>query len=60
MSENTHIEATRRWYRKITQGLQDLSSRSYTFPVVLAFLTLISFGLLLPLLGFYWDDWPFI
>ncbi len=24
-----------------------------------AFITLIAYGLLLPLTGFYWDDWPF-
>ena len=31
-----------------------------TVPLVLLLLCLISFGLLIPWLGFYWDDWPFI
>ncbi len=29
-------------------------------PLVLLLLNLVSFGLLLPWLGFYWDDWPSI
>jgi len=28
-------------------------------PFVLAFLTIVAYGLLLPLTGFYWDDWSF-
>lgn len=28
-------------------------------PFALALTTLIAYGLLLPLTGFYWDDWPF-
>lgn len=28
-------------------------------PLLLAVITLIAYGLLLPLTGFYWDDWPF-
>lgn len=27
--------------------------------LLIAFITLIAYGLLLPLTGFYWDDWPF-
>jgi hypothetical protein len=29
-------------------------------PVALLFVTVLSFGLLIPWLGFYWDDWPVI
>src|SRR4026208_1193275 len=29
-------------------------------PVALALTTIIAYGLLLPLTGFYWDDWPFV
>ena len=29
-------------------------------PVALLFVTVVSFGLLIPWLGFYWDDWPVI
>ncbi len=27
--------------------------------LLIAFITLIAYGLLLPVTGFYWDDWPF-
>jgi hypothetical protein len=33
---------------------------SRTFPVALLVLLVLSFGLLIPWLGFYWDDWPAI
>jgi hypothetical protein len=33
--------------------------RAWTVPVAFALVTIISYGLLLPLTGFYWDDWPF-
>jgi len=29
-------------------------------PAILLFATVLSFGLLIPWLGFYWDDWPVI
>lgn len=29
------------------------------FPVLFGLITIIAYGLLLPLTGFYWDDWPF-
>lgn len=35
-----------------------LSSQK-SIPVFFAALTLLSYGLLLPSTGFYWDDWPF-
>src|SRR5678816_4447087 len=28
-------------------------------PIILGILTILAYGLLLPLTGFYWDDWPF-
>src|SRR5512143_1459555 len=28
-------------------------------PLVFALVTIAAYGLLLPLTGFYWDDWPF-
>lgn len=34
--------------------------RSWTLPLVLFLLNLVSFGSLLSWLGFYWDDWPSI
>ncbi|HSV85472.1 MAG TPA: hypothetical protein VLH85_02785, partial [Levilinea sp.] len=30
----------------------------YSFPVALLGLLVLAFGLLIPTLGFYWDDWP--
>src|SRR5512138_1406353 len=30
-----------------------------SLPVALALTTIVAYGLLLPLTGFYWDDWPF-
>jgi len=35
-----------------------LNDRS--IPLALLFITVVSFGLLIPWLGFYWDDWPVI
>jgi hypothetical protein len=31
-----------------------------TLPLALLLLTLLAYGLLLPRLGFYWDDWPWV
>ncbi|MGQ0811353.1 MAG: hypothetical protein ACT4OO_09035 [Nitrospiraceae bacterium] len=30
----------------------------WTTPLILLFLCVLSYGLLIPWLGFYWDDWP--
>ena len=30
-----------------------------SIPLLFLFVTIIAYGLLLPLTGFYWDDWPF-
>ena len=30
-----------------------------SIPLVFAIVTILAYGLLLPLTGFYWDDWPF-
>jgi len=32
--------------------------RRWTVPIALLLLSFVSFGLLIPTLGFYWDDWP--
>ncbi|HEX6305901.1 MAG TPA: hypothetical protein VFZ76_17015, partial [Anaerolineales bacterium] len=37
-----------------------LTFESWTVPIVLMLLCIVSFGLLIPWLGFYWDDWPVI
>src|SRR5512141_628038 len=36
--------------KRITRGI---------VPLLFAVVTVIAYGLLLPLTGFYWDDWPF-
>ncbi len=36
------------------------SFKPWTVPLAVAALGLLSFGLLIPQLGFYWDDWPFL
>ncbi len=36
------------------------SFRSFTIPLVLLALCVISYGVLVPWLGWYWDDWPSI
>jgi len=40
--------------------LQASSSRRYSFPLILLIICILSFGLLIPWLGFYWDDLPFV
>lgn len=39
--------------------MQKIRSFVSSTPFFLAIITLISYGLLIPWLGFYWDDWPF-
>src|SRR5919198_974201 len=36
----------------------DRLPRVWAVPLVLLFLSFLSYGLLIPRLGFYWDDWP--
>jgi len=37
-----------------------LNLNDRAIPLALLFITVVSFGLLIPWLGFYWDDWPVI
>jgi hypothetical protein len=37
-----------------------ISMNDRAIPFALSFITIASFGLLIPWLGFYWDDWPVI
>jgi len=37
-----------------------LSLNERAVPAALLFITVVSFGLIIPWLGFYWDDWPVI
>jgi|GEM_PF-72191 len=47
-------------YKKITETLQRLAQSPYSLFVVLLFVCLLAYGLNIPWLGFYWDDWPWI
>jgi hypothetical protein len=40
--------------------MKKITFRSWTIPLALLLICLISFGPMLPRLGFYWDDWPSI
>ena len=35
-------------------------SKDRSIPFIFLFITIVSYGLLLPQTGFYWDDWPFV
>jgi len=39
--------------------MKKLRFKPYTFPIALLFISIIAYGLLIPWMGFYWDDWPF-
>ena len=45
---------------KALRRFRALSFPAYTFPLALLLVGLLSYGLLIPWLGFYWDDWHFI
>ncbi len=40
--------------------LKRLQNRKWTVPVLLLILTILAYGLLIPTLGFYFDDWPVV
>ncbi len=44
---------------KVLNRIKSFNFSTYTVPVFLLFLCVISFGLLIPWIGFYWDDWAF-
>lgn len=39
--------------------MKSIRLNAKSIPVAFAIVTLLAYGLLLPLTGFYWDDWPF-
>ena len=45
---------------KVFRRVRSLSFPAYTFPLLLLLVAVLSYGLLIPWLGFYWDDWHFI
>lgn len=44
---------------KALNRIKSFQFPSFTVPLFLLLLCIISFGLLIPWLGFYWDDWAF-
>lgn len=38
---------------------KNLQKDKFTVPAVILMLVLLAYGLLIPWMGFYWDDWPF-
>jgi len=47
-------------YKKITEILQKLAQSPYSLFAVLLFVCILAYGLNVPWMGFYWDDWPWI
>ncbi len=41
------------------EKLNQLLQKKFTIPAVLMLLVALAYGLLIPWMGFYWDDWPF-
>jgi hypothetical protein len=54
------MKAVRSIAQKTCSIFRDLSQKRFAFPVLLFAICLLSFGLLISKLGFYWDDLPFI
>ncbi len=46
--------------RKIVAELKDLVNREYAVFIWILALSILSFGILIPTLGFYWDDLPYL
>lgn len=47
-------------HKKITETLQKFVHTPSSIFVVLLFVCLLAYGLNIPWMGFYWDDWPWI
>ena len=43
----------------IIMQMKSVRFNARSIPIVFAVVTILAYGLLLPLTGFYWDDWPF-
>lgn len=39
--------------------MKNLQKPAYALPIMTFLLVALSYGLLIPAMGFYWDDWPF-
>ena len=47
-------------YKKNTETFQKLAQNPYSLFAVLLFVCILAYGLNIPWMGFYWDDWPWI
>jgi hypothetical protein len=45
---------------KLPTKLQALASSPYSLPVIILFVSVLAYGIHIPWMGFYWDDWPWI
>jgi len=43
----------------VKQKLEELIKKPFAFPALILSLVVLAYGLLIPSMGFYWDDWPF-
>ncbi len=41
------------------EKLNQLLKNQFTIPALILLLVALAYGLLIPWMGFYWDDWPF-
>lgn len=63
MTDNGWISLSKAGYNQKHVQIRSMNKirfKSASIPFALLFFCMISFGLLIPWLGFYWDDWPAI
>jgi hypothetical protein len=46
--------------KSTSKRLQRFFQSSYSLPLILLAVAILAYGLRLPWLGFYWDDWPWV
>jgi len=47
-------------YKKIMGTIKRFTQNRYSIFIILFFVCLLAYGLNIPWMGFYWDDWPWI
>lgn len=55
-----HYTSTIDGFSLIITRMKPARFNARSIPIVFAIVTVLAYGLLLPLTGFYWDDWPFV
>ncbi len=43
----------------VKEKLNEFLKKQFTIPALLLLIVFLAYGLLIPWMGFYWDDWPF-